>query len=190
MRKKYFLVKSISNFDFFFCFLNNTVYTRIGYVWLKQVFLLNTSFFYLDIFHNSYVYNKKKFNSFIIFKILNNLLFFWKFFWNFFVFQRSNLIGFFTELELIGLGYRIKKINNFIYKFFCGFSNYFYLFTSSLISIEYDIDKRLIFFFSNSASLVNGLVSQLLLLKKLSIYRINGILRVGKLIRLKSGKQR
>ena len=56
--------------------------------------------------------------------------------------------------------------------------------------VEYSLDERLIFFFSTKLAAVNNVVSYLLLLKKLSAYRVTGFIRPGKIIRLNSGKQR
>lgn len=104
--------------------------------------------------------------------------------------NKNALSGFFTELELIGLGFRIKKITTTLYRFFWGHSNYVYLFVPSSVLVEYSQDDRLIFFFSTEAGAVNQIVSHLLLLKKLSTYRITGFIRPGRIIRLNSGKQR
>lgn len=58
------------------------------------------------------------------------------------------------------------------------------------ILMEYSQDERLVFFFSVDAAAVNRVVSYLLLLKKLSVYRVTGFIRPGRIIRLNSGKQR
>lgn len=99
-------------------------------------------------------------------------------------------MGFFAELELIGLGFRIKKITRSIYRFFWGHSNYVYLFVPATVLVEYSPEERMIFFFSTVSSKVNGLSSYLMLLKKLSSYRVTGFIKPGKIIRLNSGKQR
>lgn len=94
------------------------------------------------------------------------------------------------ELELVGLGYRIRKITSKIYRFFWGYANYVYLLTPKDVLAEYDADDRYIFFFSFNASSVNNLSTYLMLLKKVSPYRVTGFMKPGKIIRLNSGKQR
>jgi ribosomal protein L6P/L9E len=102
----------------------------------------------------------------------------------------ANTLGFFTELELIGLGFRVRKITDTVYRFFWGHANYVYLFVPAGVFVEYSADERLIFFFGITASRVFGVASYLMLLKKLSSYRVTGFIRPGKIIRLNSGKQR
>jgi len=58
------------------------------------------------------------------------------------------------------------------------------------ILLEYSQDERLVFFFGIDATAINRMVSYLLLLKKLSVYRVTGFIRPGRIIRLNSGKQR
>jgi hypothetical protein len=56
--------------------------------------------------------------------------------------------------------------------------------------MEYSQDERLVFFFGIDTAAINRIVSYLLLLKKLSVYRVTGFIRPGRIIRLNSGKQR
>lgn len=115
---------------------------------------------------------------------------FWRLFWKIFNFHFVLETGFFAELELIGLGFRIRKISSKVYRFFWGHSNFVYLFVPNDLLVEYSPDDRLIFFFGFSAALVNGFSTYLMLLKRLSSYRITGFVRPGVVIRLNSGKQR
>jgi hypothetical protein len=57
--------------------------------------------------------NKYFFNSFY-----KQILFFLKFFYKFY----------FIRLKLKGLGYRIKKYNSDLYRFFMGYNHYFYFY--------------------------------------------------------------
>lgn len=98
--------------------------------------------------------------------------------------------GFFVELELIGLGFRVKKIASTVYRFFWGYATLVYLFVPADLLVEYAAEERVIFFFGVNASVVNGFSSYLMLLKRLSSYRVTGFVRPGKIIRLNSGKQR
>lgn len=99
-------------------------------------------------------------------------------------------MGFFAELELIGLGFRLRKITASVYRFFWGHANYVYLFVPRNVFVEYSADERFVFFFGISSTAVFSLVSYLMLLKKLSSYRVTGFVRPGCIIRLNSGKQR
>ena len=98
--------------------------------------------------------------------------------------------GFFVEMELVGLGFRIKKIIPQVYRFFWGYANYVYLFAPRTLLVEYAAEERIIFFFSLDPAVVFNFSTYLLLLKKLSAYRVTGFIKPGKIIRLNSGKQR
>lgn len=93
-------------------------------------------------------------------------------------------------MELIGLGFRIRKIISSVYRFFWGYANYVYLFVPNEILLEYAAEERMVFFFSLNASLVNNFATYLMLLKRLSKYRVTGFVKPGKIILLNSGKQR
>lgn len=98
--------------------------------------------------------------------------------------------GFFVEMELIGLGFRIKKLLAKLYRFFWGYANYVYLFVPQNLLVEYLGEDRVIFFFSLEPHVVFNFSTYLMLLKKLSTYRVTGFVKPGKIIRLNSGKQR
>lgn len=100
------------------------------------------------------------------------------------------MAGFFVELELTGLGFRIRKITSTIFRFFWGYATFVYLFVPADVLVEYTAEGRSIFFFSLNPSAVNGFSSYLMLLKKISNYRVTGFVRPGNVIRLNSGKQR
>lgn len=180
---KFFLKRKIVRFDFFFNFLTNTVFVKRDHVWgafsLPKFLLVQYCMATCGKFRNAWV-----------FKFMSNRDAFWAFFWKLFTFNRVNSVGFFAELELIGLGFRIKKITSVVYRFFWGHANYTYLFVPHNLLFEYAAEERLIFLFSTAASVVNGVASYFMLLKKLSAYRITGFVRPGRIIRLNSGKQR
>jgi len=56
--------------------------------------------------------------------------------------------------------------------------------------VEYSAEERVIFFFSLEAMTVFNFSTYLMLLKKLSMYRVTGFVKPGKIIRLNAGKQR
>lgn len=105
-------------------------------------------------------------------------------------FNRTLNTGFFLEVELIGLGFRIRKIISAVYRFFWGHANYTYLFVPEDVLVEYSSEEKFMFFFGINAASVYGLATYLMLLKRLSRYRVTGFVQPGKIIRLNSGKQR
>lgn len=175
-----FLKRRVKDTSLFFCFLSNTVYLNKRSVWVKQ-----------SLPRSVFVFSKvKPLTSSISLKFFYTKNEFWRLFWKIFNFHFVLETGFFAELELIGLGFRIRKISSKVYRFFWGHSNFVYLFVPNDLLVEYSPDDRLIFFFGFSAALVNGFSTYLMLLKRLSSYRITGFVRPGVVIRLNSGKQR
>lgn len=65
-----------------------------------------------------------------------------------------------------------------------------YLFVPTDVLLEYSQEERTVFFFGINPAAVNGFSSYLMLLKRLSTYRVTGFIKPGKVIRLNSGKQR
>lgn len=180
MIAKNFLKRKTTNFNFFFCFLSNTVFINREHTWHKMILPSNT-FCSLSSLPNK--------NS-IVLKFFTNSKNFWSIFWKLISVDRAINIGFFAEMELIGLGFRIKKIISTVYRFFWGHANYTYLFVPGDVLIEYSPEDRFLFFFGLNAASVRGIVSHLMLLRKLSRYRVTGFVQPGKIIRLNSGKQR
>lgn len=175
-----FLKRQVNDFNIFFCFLTNSVYFKQNHAWSKHS--LPTKSFYA-------IKSPKIKNSFLL-KFFNSKSNFWSFFWKILTFNRALSSAFFVELELIGLGFRIRKISSTVYRFFWGYATFVYLFVPKDILLEYSQDDRTVFFFGIDPAAVNGLSSYLMLLKKLSTYRVTGFIKPGKVIRLNSGKQR
>lgn len=105
---KTFLTRKVVGFDFFFCFLTNSVFIKRGRVWNKHT--LTSKFFYAVRGHGAVA-------AYVV-KFFNDNRSFWKFFWTILTMNRVGSCGFFAELELIGLGFRIRKIISTIYRFF------------------------------------------------------------------------
>lgn len=93
------------------------------------------------------------------------------------------------ELELHGIGFQIKKITSSVYRFDWRYAAFVYLFVPADILVECSSNDRAIFFFGVNAAAVNGFSSYLMLLKKLSKYRLAGFLKPGKIRRFNTGKQ-
>ena len=175
-----FLKRPVNEFNIFFCFLTNSVYLKQKYFWSRHA-LAKTAFYGLPLI--------TKPNAFLL-KFFNRSADFWSTFWKILTFSRSLNSAFFVELELIGLGFRIRKISSSVYRFFWGYATFVYLFVPKDILVEYSQDDRMILFFGINPSTVNNFSSYLMLLKKLSTYRVTGFVCPGKIIRLNSGKQR
>ena len=73
----------------------------------------------------------------LIFKFLGDSSQFWALTWKFITLNARLRAGFFVEMELIGLGFRIRKIIPAVYRFFWGYANYVYLFVPTEIMLEY-----------------------------------------------------
>lgn len=179
---KTFLKRSsvTNDFNIFFCFLTNSVFFKHMYVWKKHQ--VSPKCFYS-------FYRLPGTNHFLL-KFFDGKVDFWSLFWKILTFNRTLTIGFFAELELIGLGFRMHKIISTVYRFFWGYATAIYLFVPKDLLVEYLPDEKSIFFFGTNAATVNGFSSYLMLLKKLSTYRVTGFVQPGKIIRLNSGKQR
>lgn len=100
----------------------------------------------------------------------------------------------FSEVNLIGIGYRLRKITDGLYRIFLGRANYVYVNTLPEIVVKvYSREKtkvRKVLVFGANIMKVHNFISFLLLLKPLNPYRVAGVVDVNKVIILKSGKQR
>lgn len=123
-------------------------------------------------------------------KIINSDKLFWKSFWQIVRNSMGSDNVFFKELDLTGLGYRIKRISAGIYRFFWGYANYIYLVIPDSIFAEYFAEERRIILFSKNSVTVSAIVNYFFFLKKPSVYRIVGFVIPDQIIRLKLGKQR
>jgi len=91
---------------------------------------------------------------------------------------------FFLKIKLKGLGYRIKKYNKSIYRFFVGYNHYFYFYTPLHVIIWYK--KRNVIMLSLDKIKLNNIFNQLLLLKKLDFFeRTNSFISQKKILYLK-----
>jgi len=105
------IIQLNSNFKFFFSKNNSSIYLKglFGFLILK----MPSSFFSYEI------------NNFISFIFLSK--FYFSSFYRHFIYMYTDLFKLnFVRLRLKGLGYRIKKITNSLYRFFFNFTNFFY----------------------------------------------------------------
>jgi hypothetical protein len=179
MGARVFLKRKVVDFNVFFCFLTNSVLVNKGVGWVEH--LLPTETFCLT---------ELGCTSNLVIKFFNKPRSLWLLFWKIVKLNSTMGSGFFMEMGLFGLGFRIRKITSVIYRFFWGQANYVYLFVPANVLVEYAADGKGIFFFSLNILELNNFVSYLMLLKKLSAYRVTGFVQPGKIIRTNSGKQR
>ncbi len=100
----------------------------------------------------------------------------------------SVISGYHVFIDLVGLGYRLKKITNFIYRFYVGQSHYVYVHIPSDVLLFAYLNK--IILFSIYADKLFSLSTNIMLLRKLNSYKLRGLMRPGQIITLKEGKQR
>lgn len=109
------------------------------------------------------------------------------------ILYKTNYVGF-VELDLIGLGFRVRKITSNLYRFFFGRANFVYLVVrNGLFVRSYSNDSlkiRKVFLFGKNVQLVNNIAAFVLLLQQLNPYRVTGVVDPRKVIVLRSGKQR
>lgn len=160
-----------------FNFLKSKIYIFINKNCKNYLFIFKIPFsFFLKKEKNlvSFIFTKKK-----LYYILSNYIinFYNKFFILYHIF-----------LKLKGLGYRIIQISRYLIKIFLNRSNYIYIYIPRKILFKYKM--RSIFFLSLNYNILRILIINLLLLKKFSVYRINGILYPNKIILIKPGKNK
>jgi len=117
-----------------------------------------------------------------------NYHFFKNFVNSFMVLQRKMFFYYFFRFKLKGLGYRIKRISKYLYRFFFISVNYFYLHLPKTVIFKYK--KRRMFLLSSDWVDLRILVVNLLLLKCVTIYRLRGFSFPKRVIMLKPGKKR
>jgi ribosomal protein L6P/L9E len=95
---------------------------------------------------------------------------------------------FFFRLKLHGLGYRIKRLANNLFRFFIGTTNF--LFFHVPVNVLVKARRRRILFLSPDFFVLRSVFTSLLLLKKLIPYQLRGIFFPKQIILMKPGKKR
>jgi hypothetical protein len=91
---------------------------------------------------------------------------------------------YFLRLKLKGLGYRIKKYNKNLYRFFMGYNHFFYFYVP--INLFVWNKKRNLLILSIDKIRINDIYSQLLLLKKLDFFeKTNSFINPKKILFIK-----
>lgn len=152
----------------------------------RSLFVLKGIFGIIFIKMPSIYFYKYIFNNCLSLLFLS--IFSFNFFFKHFV---NNLIKlsklFFFRIRIKGLGYRIKKISNNLYRFFFTSTNYFYFHIPFNVLIKYKMRKMILI--SNDLVILKVLIAHLLMLKKIIPYFLRGVFSPRKLIILKPGKK-
>lgn len=124
--------------------------------------------FVMFLYLPSYYFFNKTANSF-------NLLFINKYLYKTFLnqlilFSKTPNKIYFFKLRLRGLGYRIRKMSNFLYRFYFACTNYFYFHVPN--EIIFFFKKRRILFVGRDLVKLKVIFVHFLFLKKLIPYRI------------------
>lgn len=93
----------------------------------------------------------------------------------------------YVKLKIRGLGYRIKRLSNSLLCFFFGHTSLFYFHAPKNVIVK--ARKRKLLMLSNDLTVLKMTLAHLLLLKKLSAYRIRGLVYPKQIIVLKIGKK-
>jgi hypothetical protein len=161
----------LHNFDCFFLEAKSLFFfkTPRGIAILK----LSSFFFFKSYFHGfAFCFgNKSAFRNFIH-------CFFSSYSMNFY---------FFFKIKVRGLGYRIKKITNDLFRFFLGSTNLFFFHVPKGLLIR--VRRRRMLLVSYDYRLLTFVFSHLLLLKKLIPYKLRGVFFPKQVILLKPGKK-
>ena len=101
----------------------------------------------------------------------------------------NRLYSYYTfRLRLKGKGYRMKKICKNLYRFYFIKVNYIYLHVPSAVLVK--LKKNRIFFLSYNFSILQILMTYILLIKVITVYNRKGLLYPREMIYLKPGKKR
>ena len=167
---------------------------------LYKNFLIDVNIFYIKSYNILFLKSDVSFcylylGNFFFFKYFDDLLilmFLNKKFYNSFIkifaffFSIISKI-FYFKLKLKGLGYRIKHVTKFLFKFFLAKNHFFYFFVPYNIFIKHR--RRHLYVLSVNKFVLNDLFSKLLLLKKMDFYRkSNSFFLKKKLLFLKKKK--
>ena len=169
---KYIFFKSSLDFDFCFFLNGSTMYIKekMGILY----FTLPSMYFYKYSLNNlSLAFVKKE--QFISF-------------YRHFLYKYKRLCDlYFMKLKLKGMGYRLRKITNFLYRFYFNATNFFYFHVPSNVLVK--TKKRKMILLSNDLALLKNVFANLLLLKRFTVYRVRGIVYPRQIIMLRTGKK-
>lgn len=159
----------------------------------KELISLETKNNYLFII-GKYGVHYLLMNDLLFLKALENFLFYNQF--NLRIHLIKNLlalkfngssVGWFSELQLIGLGFRVKLLSTGFLLLNLGYSHAFAIKVPKGINLL--INKDCILLFSLDLILLGNFISKLIRLRRMDVYKGKGIKLVLKNIKLKEGKK-
>lgn len=95
---------------------------------------------------------------------------------------------YYYKLRLKGLGFRIRQFGSSLFRFFFTSVNYFYLHIPFEVCLKHK--GRVLYFISTSCMILHEVIVHILLLKKITVYRIRGFVYPRQIILIKPGKKR
>src|SRR3982751_987277 len=95
---------------------------------------------------------------------------------------------YYFKLKLKGLGFRVRILSKFLIRIYYNRSNYYYMHISNSILLKYRT-RQLFFLSTNNITLKLSIIN-LLLLKKFSVYRFNGLIYPRIILLVKPGKNK
>lgn len=170
-------IKSLSlnlSINFQCCFFLNT-----SIIFFKGI--MGIIFFKLPSF-----YFFKYSTLFFSFLFTNNFYFF-SFIKHFNYFYQRIFNYYFIKFRIKGLGYRLRKINNYLYRFFFNITNFIYFHIPLNILIK--TKRKRVILLSHDLSILKMVLAHLLLLKKFTTYRRRGLVYPRQITNLKIGKK-
>lgn len=162
------------DFDFFFSKFSNLLYIK-GFFGVLVVVL------------PSYYFFKFNNNNFLSFLFLDR--FFFVSFISHFLYLARRLFFFnYVRLKIKGIGHRVRKVSNFLYKFFFFSASFFYFHVP--FGLIFRLKKKRMLLLSNDLDLLKKVLAHILLLKKVTAYRKRGLLTFKHILLRKEGKRR
>jgi len=152
----------------------------------NNLLLLKNKAGYYSFFCPNYLFYKKINEN--AFKLLFKNKFTFISFIKHFIFSLSNINRiFFIKFKLRGLGYKLRKICNNLYRFYFTRTNYIYVHRPKNILIK--SRKKRIILLSNNSNIIHSFFKHLLLLHPIGPYNRKGFHFPKKILILKKGKK-
>lgn len=101
--------------------------------------------------------------------------------------SKLQVFFYFFKIKVRGLGYRIKKMTNNLFRFFMGTTNYLFFHVPENILVR--ARRRRMLLVSVNKEKLNLVFSHLILLKQIIPYKLRGIFYPKQIILLKPGKK-
>lgn len=167
----------------YFLFKNTEIYIKQNRIFI----ICNNKVYNFKIPYNTFI-NIIKNNKALICFLFTNYNIFKGFITNIISIHKDVFNFYFFKLKLKGLGFRIRKVTDSLIKFFFTSTNFFYLHLPDNLIVK--LKKRKIFFISSNLCSLKNIMVELLLLKKLIVYKTRGLVYPRQIFITKPGKKR